>query len=121
MDIQEIFARIREEVPGYEAAIAGNIDGEPLGTDTTGELDLAPQAAYLGEIVAAYHEAHQGLGGILPLGGNDEILITTSRHYLLTRLHHDKGRFLTVAIAASGNIGYLRIKMKRYLEAILVA
>jgi predicted regulator of Ras-like GTPase activity (Roadblock/LC7/MglB family) len=121
MDIQEIFARIEEEVPGYEAAIAGVIGGEPLATGSAGELDLAPQALALGEMVAAYHKAHHGLGGILTLGGNDEILVTTSKHYLLTRLHHDKGRYLTVAIAASGNIGYLRIKMKRYLEAILVA
>ncbi len=119
MDIQSIFARIQEEIPGYEAAAAGVIEGDLLGAHSAGEVDLAPQMPEMGAMVSAYHRAHQGLGGILSLGGNDEILITTTKHYILTRLHHEKGRYLMVAIASSGNIGYLRIKMKKYLDLIL--
>lgn len=119
MNFDEIFAHIQEEIPGYEAAMVGNLAGDNMGVHSGGGLDLGVQAAQLGAMVAAYHQAYDGLGGILSLGGNDEVLISTSKHYFLTRLHHGKGRFLMVAIAASGNIGYLRIKMKRYLDLAL--
>jgi predicted regulator of Ras-like GTPase activity (Roadblock/LC7/MglB family) len=119
MSINELLQQIEEEIPGYEAAIAGELGGPVLGSHQSGQLDLAAQAASLDSMVSAYHDAYDGLGGILSLGGNDEILVTTSKHYLLTRLDHERKRFLTVAIAASGNIGYLRIKMKRYLVSVL--
>ncbi len=119
MTVDEIFQRIGEEIPGYEAAAAATLDGALLGSHHAGELDLTVQMSSLTTMVNAYHDAYEGLGGILTFGGNDEILVTTSKHYLLTRLDHKQRRFLTVAIAAAGNIGYLRIKMKRYLAELL--
>ncbi|NOZ93365.1 MAG: hypothetical protein GXP47_01330 [Acidobacteria bacterium] len=119
MDLQSLFARLPEEIPGYEAALAARFDGTMLGSHTLGSLDLAGR---LGDFVAmarSYHEAWEAFGGIIAMGGNDEILVTTTKHYILLRPHHGKGVFLAVAIASSGNIGYLRLKMKRYLDEIV--
>jgi hypothetical protein len=32
-------------------------------------------------------------------------------------VHHDKGRYVAVTLSASGNIGYLRFRMRDYLRA----
>jgi len=119
MAIQEIVDRVAEEIPGFEALLAGGFDGSVLGSHSTGGLDLAAQAAEIATMARAYHQAYEGLGGIITMGGNDEVLVKTTRHYILIRPHHGSGRYLAIAIASSGNVGYLRLKMKRYLDEIV--
>jgi len=119
MGIETVFARLPEEIPGYEAAVAGRFDGTVLGSHSAGSLDLPGQIHHLAAMATAYHQAYESLGGIIGMGGNDEILVTTTRHYILLRPDHGHGVFLAIAIASSGNIGYLRLKMKRYLAQIV--
>jgi predicted regulator of Ras-like GTPase activity (Roadblock/LC7/MglB family) len=117
--IENVFARFSEEIPGYEAAVAAQLDGTVLAAHAGGSLDLPAQAGRLAAMASAYHEAYEGLGGIIEMGGNDEILVTTTKHYILIRPDHGRGVFLAIAIASSGNIGFLRLKMKRYLAEIV--
>ncbi len=116
---ETVLARIPAEIPGHEASLAATFDGELLGVETEGSLDLGGRLEQYAALVRAHHEAYEALGGIISMGGNDEILITTTKHYILIRPHHGKRVFLAVAIASSGNIGYLRLKMKRYLDEII--
>ncbi len=118
MTIETITSRIADEIPGFEALLAGGFDGSVLGSHAAGPVDLGARAAEFAAMARAYHEAYEAMGGILTMGGNDEILVTTTKHYILVRPHHGKGFFLAVAIASSGNVGYLRLKMKRYLDEI---
>ena len=119
MPVDTIFSRLPEEVPGYEAAVAARFDGTVLGGHGGETLDLPAQAGRLAAMAQAYHQAYEALGGIISMGGNDEILVTTTKHYILLRPDHGRGLFLAIAIASSGNIGYLRLKMKRYLAEIV--
>ena len=119
MAIETIFTRFPDEIPGYEAAVAARFDGTVLGSHSGGTVDLPAQASRLATLAGAYHDAYEGLGGIITMGGNDEILVTTTKHYILLRPDHGRGVFLAIAIASSGNIGYLRLKMKRYLTEIV--
>jgi len=119
MNLEALFARMPEEIPGYEAALAGRFDGTILGSHTAASLDLASRSGDFVAMARGYHEAWEAFGGVITMGGNDEILVTTTKHYILLRPHHGKGIFLAVAIASSGNIGYLRLKMKRYLDEIV--
>ncbi len=119
MGIQAVVDRVAEEIPGFEALVAGGFDGSVLGSHSTGALDLGGRATEMAAMARAYHEAYEGMGGIITMGGNDEILVTTTRHYILIRPDHQKGLYLAIAIASSGNVGYLRLKMKRYLDEIV--
>jgi len=116
---EAVLSRIPAEIPGYEASLAATFDGAVLGSGSEGAVDLGAQAERYAAMVLAHHEAYEALGGIISMGGNDEILITTTKHYILIRPHHGKRIFLAVAIASSGNVGYLRLKMKRYLDEIV--
>ncbi len=119
MSYESLFVRLPEEIPGYEAAVVARLDGTLLGSHSAGTLDLASRTADFVAMARSYHEAWEALGGVISMGGNDEILVTTTKHYILLRPHHGKGVFLAVAIASSGNLGYLRLKMKRYLDEIV--
>ncbi len=114
-----LFEQFAAEIPGYEAAVAVRFDGTILGAHTAGSLDLEPQAGRLAAMAREYHESYEALGGIIVMGGNDEILVTTSKHSLLLRPDHGRGIALAIAIASSGNIGYLRLKTKRYLAELV--
>ena len=119
MTHEAVLSRIPNEIPGYEAALAATFDGTLLGADGSGTLDLGGQIERFSAIARAHHEAYEALGGIITMGGNDEILVTTTKHYILIRPHHGRKLFLAVAIASSGNVGYLRLKMKRYMDEIV--
>jgi len=116
---EAVLSRIPTEIPGHEAALAATFDGAVVGAVSEGEIDLGAQAERYAALVRAHHEAYEALGGIITMGGHDEILITTTKHYILIRPNHGKKIFLAVAIASSGNVGYLRLKMKRYLDEIV--
>lgn len=115
--MDELFSRILEEIPGYLAAAAGSVGGQGgFYSHAKGSIDLAEQRDALVQMVRGYMDAYQGLGGAIDLGSNDELLITASRAYLLIKVDHGQHRFLAVLLNSSGNIGYLRFRMRDYLR-----
>lgn len=117
MSTNDLFARMREEIPGFTAAAAGSYENDGYATTTTsGKLDLAEVRPALRALVAAFDAVHKGLGGAMELGSNDELLLSASRGYLLIKVNHERRRFVAVLLESSGNIGYLRFRMRDYLR-----
>lgn len=119
MSPDELFSRIAEEMPGYLAAATGSLEaGASFQAHSTGSIDLTEKRESLLQMIRSYDDTYLGLGGSIDLGSNDEILITASRVYLLIKVDHDQQQFLAVMLAASGNIGYLRFRMRDYLRQL---
>ena len=114
-----LFAQIAEEIPGYAGAVVGSLDGRGYTAHTPPQgFDLAPLAGELPGLMARYHGVYEGLGGKIDFGGNDELLISASRGYLMVRVDHASRQFVGVLLKSSGNLGYLRFRMRNYLKQI---
>ena len=115
---QELAQQVHTEIPGVTAVAFGGVRGGSFHTQSWG-ASAAPEGLRtdLEAIVRAWNTAYADLGGPIDFGSNDEILISASKGYLLIKVHHDSGRYVAVILSASGNIGYLRFKMRDYLRA----
>lgn len=111
-----IFDEMREELPGYTGALYGSTDGGVH--EATGTLDDADVRRHLAALASAWHGTYAALGGPVDFGSNDEVLVSASKGYVLLRVHHASGRFLAVALGPSGNIGYLRFRLRNWLRAL---
>lgn len=118
MAFEALFEQIAQEIPGYHGSVAGSFDGAMYVTHGAGAAELSASRDSLLGLVRAWGSAYPGLGGVVDFGSNDEILISASKGFLLLRLHHDKQRFVAVHLAASGNVGYLRFRMREYLRRV---
>lgn len=117
--MQSLFESIREEMPGYLSAAIGTVEpGGGLKTHSSGALDLAEGGDALHAMIRGYASTYRSLGGRMDLGSNDEVLISASRAYLLIKVDHGSGRFLAVLLSSSGNIGYLRFKMRAWIREL---
>ncbi len=109
----QLFALVKDEVPGYNGAAIGNLDGTGFEAD---QCDLASVGADLAAMARSWHQTWKDLGGAVDFGSNDDLLISASKGYLLIKVSHDRQRFIAVALHANGNIGYLRFRMREYLR-----
>lgn len=121
MAIEQLFAQIREEIPGVIGAATGSFDGSSYQAQGWGSLDIPGARAPLCAMVKGWHDTYQTLGSVVDFGSNDEVLISASKGYLLVKANHDKSKFVAVFLAASGNIGYLRFRMREYLRVAVSA
>jgi hypothetical protein len=119
MNSAALFSLLRLEIPGYAGTVFGNIDGTSLYTDGYPGEEGAAVGRALAGLARGHHALYQELGGAMDFGSNDEVLVTASRGFLLLRLHHERKRFIGVQLHASGNIGYLRFRMREYLRMVL--
>ena len=119
MELDVLFARIVEEMPGYRAAAAGSMKpGGRFYSHSAGSLDLADTQDKILKLVQAYDGIYDDLGGAIDFGSNDEILITASHVYLLIKIDHNNQRFIAVLLGSNGNIGYLRFRIRDYLRQV---
>ncbi len=116
MNAEQLLELIHTEIPGVTGAAVGSIDAGSFSARAWG-TDLVPLRADLVAMVNAWRGAYDALGGPVDFGSNDEILVSASKGYLLVRVHHGSGRFVAVLLSASGNIGYLRFRVREYLRA----
>lgn len=117
MATHDLFSRMREEIPGLTAAAAGSFDTESFATWSAGaHQDLGEVRTALRILVGGYDALYAGLGGAMEFGSGDELLISASRGYLLVKVSHERRRFVAVLLESSGNIGYLRFRMRDYLR-----
>lgn len=120
--MDKLFETISEEMPGYLAAAAGSLGpGGAWRAHHEGNHDLSEARAPLFAMVSAYAETYTALGGGVDVGANDEVLISASRVYLLIKVDHRARRFLAVLLSSSGNIGYLRFKMRTWIRDVVAA
>lgn len=117
---EALFAQIREEIPGFAAAAVGSFDGAFATAGESGH-DLNPVRDALVALAKAWDLAYDELGGPVDFGSNDEVLVSASKGFLLIRVAHGSGKFVAVQLEASGNIGYLRFRMREYLRRAVAA
>ena len=119
MELDVLFARIVEEMPGYLAAAAGSLKpGSIFYSHSSGNIDLADTQDRILKMVQDYVGIYEDLGGAIDFGSNDEILITASHVYLLIKVDHNRQRFIAVLLGSNGNIGYLRFRIRNYLRQV---
>lgn len=111
----QLFAMVKDEIPGYNGAAFGTLDGSGFEADGA---DMPSVGADLASIARSWHQTWRDLGGAVDFGSNDDVLISATKGYLLIKVNHDKQTFLAVALKANGNIGYLRFRMRDYLRRI---
>jgi hypothetical protein len=117
MDHSSIFSAMQAELPGYEAAAIGKLQGG-VQFHREGRHGLDDLGPALTELIQAHHKAYEGLGGRVDFGSDDELLLSASRGSLVVRLDHQKGAFIAVQLGSSGNLGYLRYRMRGWLKAL---
>ncbi|MEQ1506241.1 MAG: hypothetical protein ABMB14_28680 [Myxococcota bacterium] len=110
--------RIHRELPGYQAAISGPLDEDRFEVHGIPGHDLAPLAPTLRALALQWSVLYDGLGGAYDFGSNDEVLISASRGFVLLRVDHPRRRYLAVQISSSGNVGYLRFRMRQWLKEL---
>ena len=111
------FQEMKSELPGYAGALFGTLDGRAIHQD--GSLADPDAVADLSALAGTWERAYQNLGGSVDFGSNDELLLSATKAYIIVRVHHPSKRFLAVALGASGNIGYLRFRMRGWLRALV--
>lgn len=111
----QLFAMIKDEIPGYNGAAFGALDGSGYEADGA---DMNAVSGDLCSIARSWHQTWKDLGGAVDFGSNDDVLVSATKGYLLVKVNHDKQTFLVVALKANGNIGYLRFRMRDYLRRI---
>lgn len=110
------FDEMKQELPGYTGALFGGTDGRVH--QASGSLDEPEVKRHLASLAAAWQGAYEAVGGPVDFGSNDEILVSASKGYVILRVHHASSRFLAVALGPSGNIGYLRFRLRAWLRAL---
>ncbi len=115
--ILEFFASLEKEMPGFLSAAVGSLD-QPgqLTVHTVGGLSLEEGAKELTAMVDGYVRTYAALGGRIDLGSNDELLMSASKGYLLAKVDHRSRRFVAVLLSSSGNIGFLRFRLRGILR-----
>lgn len=119
--MERLLQQVREEIPGVTGVAVGTFDGATWASRSWGSLDVASARAPLAALVRSWHETYEAVGGAVDFGSHDEILVSASKGYLLVRASHDRARFVAVFLEASGNIGYLRFRMREYLRVAAAA
>ncbi len=112
------FSELREVMPGYRAAAVGRLDDQLFVADEQAPRSLAGMRGALLELARGQRAVYDELGGVLDFGAADELLMSANRGYLLLKIHHASGVWVAVWLGAEGNIGYLRVWMRRFLAEI---
>ena len=80
-------------------------------------LEVADSGAALLALGGAWRAQHT-LPLIAVTGSNGKTTVTQMIAAIL-RVHHPSKRFLAIALGGSGNIGYLRFRMRNWLKALV--
>ncbi|MBN2800740.1 MAG: hypothetical protein JXX28_16485 [Deltaproteobacteria bacterium] len=121
MGLGNLLQQLHLEIPGYQGAAAGSIEGGFFESHSMGDVDPQDFKSTLVSVAKQYHNLYEELGGPVDFGSNDEVLISASRGYVLVKMHHASGRFMAVFLASSGNIGYLRFRIRTYMRDVISA
>lgn len=112
----QIFAGLADIMPGFRAAAAGRLDRSDFVHAATDGASLAPLRGALESLAASQRAVYDELGGMLEFGAADELLMSANRGYLLLKIHHPTGLWIAVWLGGGGNIGYLRLWLRRALS-----
>ena len=121
--MEDLLEEMVKEIKEVEGAAVVNIDsGLPIASFSLSQvIDIAVAAAAYAEVVKANEKSLDLLGGAEKVGKTEDILVSTTRLYILIRKLGQK-HYYGVALNREGNLGFARVIMKkhevRFLEAL---
>ena len=116
MDLQNFIMNWGKDISGILALAVVNIDGSPIaGGSFDDTLDVMLPAAYFTEVVKSSRESFNVTGW----GDFEDVLITSTTHYIVMRMINENVYFGAAVTIKDGNLGLLRLKMKKITSEIL--
>ena len=109
---------LRAGLPGFQGAALGRLDHPDEVRWTDAGFDLAEAAEPLLDLLTAWQRAYDALGGRVDVGSEDEVLVSASKGYLLARIDHRTRWFVLVSLGSSGNVGFLRYRLRAVLKRL---
>ena len=115
-----LLARFCEEVDGLIAtSVSRRRDGSPVGSHSADPaLDAAAAAGGYARVIDSHLAAAAGLGAGTDWGETEDLLITTSRAYLLIRLLGD-AHYHWLAVSSEANLALCRLLMRSHEPFLL--
>ncbi len=120
--IEDLLEDVVKEIKEVEGAAVVNLEsGLPIASFSVSQvIDIAVAAASYAEVVKANEKALELLGGVEKVGETEDILITTTRVYILIRKLGQK-HYYGIALNRGGNLGFARVIMKKHEVRLLEA
>ncbi|MBN1348511.1 hypothetical protein JXJ21_03815 [candidate division KSB1 bacterium] len=122
--LDALIDQFRTEIPEFvstdivEIESGLSVGGGSIFPDT---FDSSVASAMYAEVVKTNEKALDALGGEPNVGSVDDILISTSKAYILILVFPDKRYFHGLAVTRKGNLAYARIVMKKYQPLLIKA
>jgi predicted regulator of Ras-like GTPase activity (Roadblock/LC7/MglB family) len=123
-NLDVIIEKFRGEIPEFvstdivEIETGLSIGGGSIFPDS---FDSSVASALFAEVMKANERALGALGGEANVGVVEDILISTSKAYILLLIYPNKKYYHGLAITRHGNLAYARIVMKKFQAEILKA
>jgi len=114
--LTKLLDQFREEIAEFVSTDIVEIDsGLSIGGGSINpDFDSDVASASYAEVVKSNEKALSALGGNETVGETEDILITTSKAYILLMLFPNKKYYHGLAITRKGNLAYARIVMRKY-------
>jgi predicted regulator of Ras-like GTPase activity (Roadblock/LC7/MglB family) len=122
-DLNSLIDQFKQEITGFistdivEIESGLSIGGGSISKDFDAEVASASYA----DVVKANSKALEALGGEINVGETEDILITTTKAYILLVVFPNKKYYHGLAITRNGNLAYARIVMKKYQSIFMEA
>lgn len=116
--------KFRSEVPEFvstdivEIETGLSVGGGSIFPDS---FDSSVASALFAEVVKANQRAMEALGGDANVGTVEDILITTSKSYVLLLVYPNRKYYHGLAITRQGNLAFARIVMRKFQADIIKA
>jgi predicted regulator of Ras-like GTPase activity (Roadblock/LC7/MglB family) len=123
-NLDVIIEKFRGEIPEFvstdivEIETGLSVGGGSIFPDS---FDSSVASALFAEVMKANERALGALGGEANVGVIEDILINTSKAYILLLIYPNKKYYHGLAITRQGNLAYARIVMKKFQPEIIKA
>lgn len=121
--LNKVLDQFKQEIPEFVSTDIVEIDsGLSIGGGSIfPDFDSDVASASYADVVKANEKALKALGGNDSVGETEDILITTSKTYILIVIFPNKKYYHGLAITRKGNLAYARIVMKKYQSLFIEA
>jgi len=123
-NLDALIEKFRAEIPEFVSTDIVEIEsGLSLagGSIFPDSFDSSVASALYAEVIKANEKAMGALGGEPNVGEVEDILITTSKVYILLLVYPEKKYYHGLAITRKGNLAYARIVMKKFQTLFIKA
>ena len=122
-NLNMLIDKFREEITGFISTDIVEIESglSIAGGSVNPDFDSEVASASYADVVKANSKALNAIGGDEAVGATEDILITTSKAYLLILVFPNKRFYHGLAITRNGNLAFARLVMKKYQQLFIDA